>query len=103
MPGLVGMVIGAAIWLPGYLLKQSGAGDVKLAMTIGLILGPLRAIEANLLALLVLGVYALPSAYLGGFRVRIPAVPALAFGFIVELISGPWLLGKGNGIWNNGL
>src|SRR6218665_2739474 len=50
-PGFAGTVIGLAFWLPGYVLKQSGAGDVKFAMTIGLVLGPVRAIEANLLAM----------------------------------------------------
>lgn len=103
IPGLIGAAISLGFWLPGYLLKQSGAGDVKFAMVVGLILGPLRAVEANLLALLILGMYALPSAYIGRTETRIPAVPALAFGFIVELIYGPWLLGRGSGIWNSGL
>lgn len=95
VPSLLGGMIGIVFWLPGYWLRRTGAGDVKFAVVMGLLLGPIPALEANLVALVMLGAYALPSAYAGHYENRIPAVPALAFGLIVELIGGPWWLGQG--------
>ncbi len=90
--GLLGMGLGLVFWLPGYVLKRSGAGDVKLAMVIGLVLGATRAFEANLIGFLVLGAQALLFYALGRKGTRMPAVPALAIGFIAALLGGPWLL-----------
>lgn len=90
--GLLGALIGLVCWLPGYAIKKSGAGDVKLAIVMGLVLGGTRAFEANLIGFLVLGVQALVFYALGRRGTRMPAVPALAVGFIAELWGGPWLL-----------
>ncbi len=92
--GLMGAGLGLLLWLPGYVMKHVGAGDVKCAMVMGLVLGASRALEANLLGAIALGLIALPVMWMGMGRVRIPAVPALACGFVAELAGGPWLLGK---------
>ncbi|HEY0973483.1 MAG TPA: A24 family peptidase [Solimonas sp.] len=91
--GLAGAAIGLAFWLPGYLLKRSGAGDVKCAMVMGLVLGGTRALEANLIGFIALGLLALIAMLAGRRNSRIAAVPALATGFIAALAGGPWLLG----------
>jgi Flp pilus assembly protein protease CpaA len=93
--GLAGAAIGLAFWLPGYLLKHSGAGDAKCAMVMGLVLGASRSLEFNLLGFLFLGLMSVV-AMLGGRRgQRIPAVPALSLAFVAALASGPWWLGRG--------
>lgn len=95
LSGLAGAAIGLAFWLPGYLLKQSGAGDVKCAMTMGLVLGASRALEANLLGFLLLGLMSVAMLAAGRRGVRIPAVPALSLAFVAELAGGPWMLLRG--------
>lgn len=92
LSGLWGALIGLVFWLPGYLLKRSGAGDLKCAVTMGLLLGGAQALEANLLGFLFLGIQAV-WFYAAGWRpARMPAVPALSLGFVIELAGGPWLL-----------
>ena len=93
LPGFWGALIGLLFWLPGYLLKRSGAGDVKCAMTMGLVLGGMQALEANLLGFLFLGMQAAVFYALGRRELRMPAVPALSLGFIIQLAGGPWWLG----------
>ena len=89
----VGALVGLAVWLPGYALGQVGAGDVKCAFVFGAVLGGVEALEANLLGLLVLGLMAAVAVVSGRRAVRLPVVPALALGFLIELAGGPWLLG----------
>ena len=93
--GLIGAGIGLLMWLPGYGLKQCGAGDVKCAMVMGLVLGTSRALEANLLGFLVLGLMSVAMIVAGRRGRRIPAVPALSLAFCVELMGGPWILLRG--------
>jgi prepilin peptidase CpaA len=38
--GLAGLGLGLALMLPGYLLRSTGAGDVKLMAAVGALLGP---------------------------------------------------------------
>lgn len=60
---LFGLVLGAMFLLPGYYSKQVAAGDVKLAMVIGLFLGPKGAILSVLIGAIVGGVWALALAW----------------------------------------
>jgi prepilin peptidase CpaA len=54
-----GLVLGLALWLPFWLLRVLGAGDVKLAAAIGTWLGPAGVLEASVLAALAGGLLAL--------------------------------------------
>ncbi|QHS11344.1 A24 family peptidase [Sinimarinibacterium sp. NLF-5-8] len=92
MSGLIGAAAGFALWLPGYAMRQVGAGDVKLAATFGLVLGTYGAIEANLFGALFLGVFSFVLVMLGMRKSRMPAAPMLALAFVVELWAGPFLL-----------
>ncbi len=89
----VGAVLALAMWLPGYAVGQVGAGDVKCAFVFSAVLGGVEALEANLLGLLVLGLMAATAMVRGRRAARLPVVPALALGFLIELAGGPWLLG----------
>ncbi|HYN80364.1 MAG TPA: prepilin peptidase [Gemmatimonadaceae bacterium] len=61
-PGLLhsveGFGVGLLCWLPFYIAGWLGAGDVKLFAAAGLWLGPLRTLEAAVIAALVGGVLA---------------------------------------------
>lgn len=53
---LLGMGIGLAVFLPFYLVRAMGAGDVKLMAMVGAFLGPAGAIEGALFAFVAGGV-----------------------------------------------
>ena len=55
----LGMLVGLAIWLPCWLLRFLGAGDVKFAAATGAWLGVGGVLRASFLALLIGGVLAL--------------------------------------------
>jgi prepilin peptidase CpaA len=61
-PGLLrsaeGFGVGLLLWLPFYMASWLGAGDVKLFAVAGLWLGPLRTVEAAVIAAVVGGVLA---------------------------------------------
>ena len=63
VPGLLralgGASVGLIVWLPGWLLRMMGAGDVKLFAAAGSWLGPLGALNAALFAAVAGGVLAL--------------------------------------------
>ena len=54
LPGLYrsvgGLIVGLGLWLPFYMLRWLGAGDVKLFAAAGAWLGPLSTIEGALIA-----------------------------------------------------
>ena len=52
LKGVEGLATGLACWLPFYALGWLGAGDVKLFAAAGAWLGPMRAVEASLIAAL---------------------------------------------------
>jgi prepilin peptidase CpaA len=88
-----GMVLVFAVTLPGYLLKRFGAGDVKFAALLGLLLGLARGFELLIMASLLMGAMAvvlslraLPKS------AKFPAAPMLAAAFAVEMYWGPLLL-----------
>ena len=94
---LVGALTGAALTLPSYLLKRLGAGDVKLAAVLGLVLGWPGIGWMLLCAALLLGLMSLAALRLLGFAnartLRLPAAVALAGGFsavVVNMKTG-WL------------
>ncbi|MES0872713.1 prepilin peptidase [Sinimarinibacterium thermocellulolyticum] len=86
---LAGAAIGVLIWLPGYLVKKLGAGDVKLAGCIGFLLGGLAAVEAMWIAAVALGAMAAIASLSFGPSHRLPAAAALSAGFVVRLWVGP--------------
>lgn len=61
-PGLIralgGASVGLVVWLPGWLLRMMGAGDVKLFAAAGAWLGPLGALNAALFAAVAGGILA---------------------------------------------
>jgi prepilin peptidase CpaA len=62
----LGALVAGALLLPGYLLRATGAGDVKLLMAVGAFLGWPSALLAGLLSLVVGGVLGLAFALLKG-------------------------------------
>lgn len=89
---VAGAVILMAVTLPGYLLRRLGAGDVKFAVCLGLLLGFARGVEMLLVAFLLLGVLSLLITLRGGSRTtRFAAAPALGAAFLLEMFGGPVL------------
>lgn len=87
-----GMAIGFALTLPGYLLRRLGAGDVKFAAVLGLLLGVPRGFEMVLGGSLLMGVAALIMLRMHLPRqTRFPAAPMLAAAFVIEMFAGPLL------------
>ena len=86
---LAGLLLGAAPLLAGYLIRQVGAGDVKLSALQGFVLGVGSAGKALLISGIVLG---LMSAY--AFlrkkeqtpQMRLPAALDLVVGFVATLL-----------------
>jgi prepilin peptidase CpaA len=78
---LIGALIGAALLLPGYLLRQVGAGDVKLAALLGLMVGAVGVLWTLLGAALALGGMAIFAKLRRPKGYRLPAAVALAAGF----------------------
>lgn len=89
LASLAGVAIGIVVWLPGWLLRKLGAGDVKLAGCIGGLLGGLAAVEAMLIAAAALGVMSVIASLSFGPTYRLPAAAALSIGFIVRMWAGP--------------
>lgn len=56
---ILGGMTGLGLFLPFYLLRGMGAGDVKLMATVGAFVGPLLALKIALLTFLLGGVWAL--------------------------------------------
>ncbi|NKF21417.1 prepilin peptidase [Solimonas marina] len=89
---LVGFGLVFALTLPGYVVSRLGAGDVKLAALMGLLLGGWAGLEMLLLAALLMGVAAVAMLMMKLPRqARFPAAPMFALAFVIEMFSGPWL------------
>lgn len=58
LDALAGALLGFAAWLPLWLLRVVGAGDVKLAAALGAWLGPQGIVQASVLAAMAGGVLA---------------------------------------------
>jgi prepilin peptidase CpaA len=64
--GLAGWALGIALFLPFFLLRGMGAGDVKLLAALGAWLGPLQVVWLALFASIAGGVLALVVAFAAG-------------------------------------
>ena len=67
---LAGVGVGLAIWIPGWLLRMMGAGDVKLFAAAGAWLGPSGTVNASIAAAVVGGLLALTWLLLRRGRTR---------------------------------
>lgn len=87
---LTGLLCGLLLTLPGYLLGQFGAGDVKLSAVLGLLLGQPAILSTLLLAAILLGAMALVTRLSAGAeaarKIRLPAAIALSGGFAVVML-----------------
>lgn len=94
---LLGLLAVGLFMLPGYRLGKTGAGDVKFAACLGLLLGLQQGLEFLLLALIALGLVSLGALAWQAARGpldlqrRLPAGVALAAAFCLELAAGPLL------------
>lgn len=93
LPSLIGFLIAGAVLLPGYAMGKMGAGDVKFAACIGLLLGPLATFQVLLMFAITLGVlsaavWAYHRHLPGQGKQRIAAAPALALAFVAQLFGG---------------
>lgn len=91
-PSVLGFLLGGAILLPGYGIAKMGAGDVKFAAVLGLLLGWRPLLNMLLLAALLLGavsalVFWLDREQQGRGQRRIPAAPVLAAAFGAVLLA----------------
>lgn len=90
MDSLLGLLTAGGLLLPGYALGYMGAGDVKLASIMGLLLGSLPAFKMLLVFAVLLGVMSAAALWIyrrqpKANKRRIAAAPALALGFISQL------------------
>ena len=97
---LVGLLIAGGLLLPGFLLRFTGAGDVKLMAGYGALLGPGRLLEAALCTALIGGVMAAGALLIRKCRIwlkapkggdpermnSIPYAPAISLGALVALL-----------------
>lgn len=88
-----GFGLALLLFLPGYALGGLGAGDVKFAAVIGLLLGWVRTADMALFACVGLGLLSLfwYRVYAGNRKARFPASAAFAVAFCAELAGGPFL------------
>ena len=91
LSGGIGLLAGFVLTLPGYLLRLLGAGDVKLAATLGLLLGLPALGWALLIAALVLGLMAVVLVWRrkrhdDAAPRRLPAAVPLTAGFAAVLL-----------------
>lgn len=91
--GLAGLLLAAAPWLVGYALGKGGAGDVKFAATLGLLVGLEVALWGTLIAMLLFGGLSLAWMRFGAKGLRLPLGPLIALGFAVGY--GHWRIGAG--------
>lgn len=90
---LAGFALALLLFLPGYALGKMGAGDVKFAACLGLLLGLGRTAEMLLIAGIGLGVTSVVwlKYFAGDRKTRFPAGAAFAVAFCAELVGGPFL------------
>lgn len=93
-PSLAGLLVGGLPLLPGYAMGQMGAGDVKLAAVLGLLLGAAGALEMLLLSAVLIGGCAALLLFQRGATVRqqrLPVAPAFITAFASQMVFGRWL------------
>lgn len=85
-------MIATLVWLPGWFLHRLGAGDVKFAACIGLLLGAAPTIEAMLLGAVFLGAMSAWTGIMSKPSAHLPAAVALSAGMLVRMGWGPiWI------------
>lgn len=86
----LGGLVAGAVFLPGYLLKSSGGGDVKFAAVCGWLVGWPAALAMMLVAAGTLGLFSAVTyfrrARTADRSTRLPAGPSIAIGFAVTLL-----------------
>lgn len=89
---VAGFALGGLVTLPGYLLHKMGAGDVKLAMVLGLLSGITGAVTWLLYGFIVLGAVSLVVWFLRNYYgiggEKIPAAAAFVAGFMGWMLWG---------------
>ncbi|NPT60063.1 A24 family peptidase [Paraburkholderia elongata] len=85
---VLGMFTGGALFLPLYLLRAMGAGDVKLMAAVGALVGPNMALEIVLVTCVLGGVWAI------GAIVLKRAVKATGANMLAILLAGTARLGN---------
>ena len=86
---MLGLASGFAVFLPLYLLRAMGAGDVKLMAVVGLYLGPASVLDAALLTLVCGGVMAVIVALWNGvFRHVMTNVRFMLMHTAVRVMTG---------------
>jgi prepilin peptidase CpaA len=87
---LGGLSVGLVAFLPGYLLRVLGAGDVKLMAMVGSFVGTWAAVEAVLASLITGGALAVAlSLYSGRLPLMLRNVVALFRGNVLTLATAP--------------
>jgi prepilin peptidase CpaA len=87
---LGGLSVGLVAFLPGYLLRVLGAGDVKLMAMVGSFIGTWAAVEAVLASLITGGALAVAlSLYFGRLPLMLHNVVALFRGNVLTLATAP--------------
>lgn len=81
----LGMLTGFALFLPLYLMRGMGAGDVKLMAMVGAFLGPNAAIGAILITFIVGGVLTLVvAAHNGSLRLLLGNLRTMLMGSLIK-------------------
>lgn len=93
LSSVAGLVLALCLLLPGYGLGRMGAGDVKFAACLGLLLGLGRTADMLLIAGVCLGLGSVVwlKFFSGDRKARFPAGAAFAVAFCAELAAGPYL------------
>ncbi len=96
MPGLVRALDGGAaglVWWPGVRWLGLGGGDLKLAVVLGVLLGPAGALLAPALGFVVCAAWLAPQALWRRWQRRawhgweVPLAPWIALGAVVEMVA----------------
>lgn len=85
LAAIYGLLVGLAVFMPGYLLGFTGAGDVKLMAAVGTFLGPLGAFQAALASILAGSVIAI-GYILFAVIFRQTASPMTRYGFMAKTL-----------------
>ncbi|TFH85592.1 prepilin peptidase [Billgrantia azerbaijanica] len=85
LAAIYGLLVGLAVFLPGYLLGFTGAGDVKLMAALGTLLGPIGIFQAGLASILVGGVIGMVFATSALFN-RSSVSPWSRYGLMVKTL-----------------
>ncbi|AMD02291.1 A24 family peptidase [Halomonas chromatireducens] len=68
LAAILGLLVGMAILMPGYLMGFTGAGDAKLMAAVGTFLGPVGVLQAGLMSIVVGGIVGMVFATSALFR-----------------------------------